>query len=208
MRDDPALYKDAESGHLDEAVLTAFVSGTAGPTRTAIVAHLADCAKCRHAVTSLSRALADPDVAGEIARLNAAPSRRRPLWIAALAAAALLFVLVNPFRNRASGPGGSTLRGRSEAVPAASIVSPADGQLVQVDGVSFIWRGLGGGVEYRITVTDEKGDVVWTRQSPDTMTRLDRAVLRPGRTYYWYVDALYPDGRSAAAAPRRFATIP
>lgn len=210
MRDEPSLYKDAEAGHLDDAALTAFVSGAVGQDRAAVVAHLSECARCRRAVASVSRALADPHVGVELSRLETSPSRRRWRWVAVgLAAAATVLLFVNPFREREGGSSAeSPLRGSDEVAAPASLVAPAEDQVVPAGSASFVWHGLGSDVAYRLTVADERGDVVWTRQSTDTTARVDRTLLHVGRRYFWYVDALFPDGRSTASEVRRVRIAP
>lgn len=204
LREDPSFYEDAAAGHLDDAAMASFVAGAAGERHEKMVTHLAGCARCRHAVAALSTTLSAPAVAREVSRLGSMSARRWAAWTAAaLATAATILLIVNPFRGTPA-PGGTVFRGNSEGAAPLTLIGPVAGTVVRTDSLIFAWHGLGAQVEYRITVTDDKGDVVWTRQSPDTEARPPAALLRPGQSYFWYVDALLPNGRSTAAGVERF----
>jgi hypothetical protein len=84
-------------------------------------------------------------------------------------------------------------------------ISPLDGAVTAKDSVVFTWRSLGTEVSYRLTLTDERGDLIWSVGTTDTMVLLpSSAKLLSGRTNIWYVDALLADGRSATTGARRF----
>src|SRR5687768_9950502 len=82
---------------LSDAVIAALAEGRIDAARRAeALPHLASCDVCRATVLSVSRALANPDLAREIAAIDAAPRRRYNAalpWAAAAAAAVLLFVV-------------------------------------------------------------------------------------------------------------------
>jgi hypothetical protein len=137
--------------------------------------------------------------------------RRRRWVIGAAAAALLLFVLGRPLTNggssrtdtfRASAPAADVTR--QESVVASA---PSPGTVAGPDSVVFAWRGVGADVLYRLTVTDAEGKAVWTESTSDTvLTMRASGSLRRGETYYWFVDALRPDGTSATSGVQRFLT--
>jgi putative zinc finger protein len=175
--------------HLESSEIAAYLDRALTQTeREKVEAHLADCAQCRRESVEVLR------VRNRM--------RRRSRWLVippvAAAAAVALFVLV-----RAGGMPGTTppvLRdGGDGSIPRVVLVSPPDSGAVGSQRVSFVWRSVGPEVSYRITISDLKGDIVWSAAASDTSARVPTSVqLRPS-LYYWYVDALLPDGRSVTS---------
>ena len=67
------------------------------------------------------------------------------------------------------------------------------------------WEPIAGQPLYRVTVTDRDGAPVWTHDTEEGAARIPAtAGLRPGESYFWYVDAIREDGRSATTGVRRF----
>ena len=58
---------------------------------------------------------------------------------------------------------------------------------------------------YHLTLTDPAGHALWLHETSDTAVAPPPNVsLTPGRTYYWYVDALDAGGSSLTTGTRRF----
>jgi len=97
---------------------------------------------------------------------------------------------------------------RSRATAARlAVVAPTASAEVAVDSVVFTWRSAGVGANYRVTVATEDGSTVWTGTTGDTTVSLpDSVTLAPSRTWFWYVDALFPDGRSTSTGIQRLRT--
>ena len=72
----------------------------------------------------------------------------------------------------------------------------------------FTWRSVAEGATYRLSLTDEAGDVLWTVNTPDTTVALVDIMLEADQLYYWYVDALLHDGGSATTGVQQFMTPP
>ena len=184
--------------HLQSGEVASYLDRGLPPTeRERVEAHLVDCAECRREVI-------------EVSRLRHTPASRRR-WLvfapAAAAAAILIAVLARPADTPGPGP---VLRGGGggELGLTVSLVAPTDNGTVEGRGVTFTWRSAGDGASYRLTVADERGDVVWSGASADTTTQLpDSVTLRAGRAYFWYVDALLPDGRSLTSGARRLTAL-
>lgn len=183
--------------HLQAEEVAAYLDGKVDQEeRRRITAHLSDCAECRTELIEVRRIL----------------RRRRgfrPLWVAApvaAAAAVVVFVLLGTGIIELNGPSEEPLRsGPTTEIPAALVPrAPAERALVDPDSVTFIWRPADGAT-YRITLTDETGDVVWTQTTEDTIAPLpENLSLGAGRIYFWYVDALLADGHSLATPVRQF----
>lgn len=190
----------ASQQHPGPDELSAYLEGSlAGTERTQIEAHLAGCDGCREDVV-------------EVLRLFRPAARRRVWYVAAgVAAAALagLLVLALPL-GQESGPAGPVLRGPptalpEENLPSIQIVQPVEGSTLEPAALHFAWRALDPTASYRVTITNETGDVVWTESTTDTTASLPPdSVLSREATYFWYVDALMPGGRSFTSGVHEF----
>jgi Putative zinc-finger len=172
---------------LDDGAIAAMVDGTLeAESRSVALAHLAACERCRKAVASVARALADPEVAREArAAERAGGSRVRFTRVAigvAAAAAIVLFVwprqLQEPLPHRAPP---------ITSAPAPEAVWPV-GQVAEVQ--SLRWTSVAGADRYRVTLFDAAGSVLFENDLVDTVIALpDSVLLTPGGTYWWKVDA-------------------
>jgi putative zinc finger protein len=183
--------------HLESGEVASYLDRALSPAEQAQVeTHLADCAECRGEVIAVSRLR---------------HTRSRPRWLilgpAVAAAAIALFLFARPAETPAPG----TVLREGEEPPRATValVAPAEGAAIPTRSPTFTWRSIGAGVSYRLTLTDERGDVVWTATSSDTTGHAPSDVrLQAGRQYFWYVDALLPDGRSVTSGARQFTARP
>lgn len=181
--------------HLESRDVAAYVDRALDPAeRDSIEAHLADCTECRNEII-------------QVTRLRRVAGVRRKWWfVIPAAAAAVLAIVLLPSKE----PGGPVLRdGPPELGPALILVVPTDSALSTLSGppTSFTWRSLDSVVSYRVTIADDSGDVVWTATSGDTAVQMPASIrLRLDRRYFWFVDALLPDGRSVASDVRTFGT--
>jgi hypothetical protein len=199
--------KDHETygSHLSSEEVAAYIDGAiSGSDREQIESHLADCEECRRELVEVRTALRQ--------------FRRTPDWRiiapAAVAAAAVIALLALPSllsdpdsaRDvRVRGPDESV---RREGVPLIAVVNPLDGSTIEMtEGLVFHWRAPAADASYQLTLGDDAGEVVWTLSTTDTLVTLPESVrLGPGSIYYWYVDALLPDGRSATTEVLQFMT--
>lgn len=85
------------------------------------------------------------------------------------------------------------------------MVRPQAAALLSARELHFIWRGIGPEASYRLTLTEDVGDVVWRVSTTDTQATLppDSALARE-RTSFWYVDVLLLDGKSSTSGVREF----
>lgn len=185
-------------------MIAGLADGSLAPEqRRSVLPHVASCARCRGAVASIARALADPAVARELA----APSGRRWYRIAVplAAAAVLLLLLVSPADDRSSTHRGSPPPPATTPVPRSPV-----GAVANVDDLR--WSPVAGADRYRVTVFDATGRVVYAAEGPDTLVAFpDSITLVPGGAYLWKVDARTGFDRWAPselaefkiAAPRR-----
>ena len=98
----------------------------------------------------------------------------------------------------------------AESATPIAIVSPAQDATVRSDSVPFVWASVGGGgrTRYRLTITDASGGALWRAESQDTAIAYTGAPLRPGASYFWFVDALRPDGRARTSGTHRYTPAP
>lgn len=173
------------SGYLDDDV--------SSDERSRVEMHLASCAECRAEFADVRRLLL--------------PRARSwvPFLVPAAAAAAVLLVVALPRDSEAP----SATRARPPAEVPLAVVSPAPGAEVAPGPVAFTWRSAGPGANYALTLQEPDGRVAWTSLGADTIAVLpDSLALAPGRTWFWFVDAMLPDGSSLSTGIRRFATRP
>lgn len=180
--------------HLSPEGLAGYFDGALPPEeQQRAELHLASCGQCREELA-------------EIRRIRLAWHRRRwaPALIPAAAAAIVLLAVVLP---RDVGPSSEIRTGRDEERLAA--VSPAPSAQVDPGIVRFIWRSAGPGSSYTLTLQEADGHVVWSAAVTDTTATLpDSLPLASGRTWFWFVDALLPDGRSLSTGVQRLSTRP
>jgi hypothetical protein len=174
---------------LTEAALARIADGRATPAQTE---HLASCPACRDHLVELHALLRDGAVARELARLapRARTARRRPVrWtitIGAAAAAVIALVVVPPLvRNAGIDPLRDHPGVERGAVP--MLVSPRGEITARPE---FRWSPVPEATQYRITVFDVEGGLVWSGETADSSGALPPdAVITPGAPYWWRVEA-------------------
>ena len=191
--------------HLKDDVLAAYLDGAlpAAERRTA-EDHLAECVTCRDELVDISKLVTDR---GRV--------RRWPLAVpvAAVAAAAIAFAVIGPWRA-ASGPStapGDRMRDSTQVDGAGrraiAVVTPAEGDIVTPGAIRFAWRPFAPNATYLLKVADDTSSVRWIFDTADTTVALPDSVrLMPGRSYTWWVDALTADGRAASTGVMQFRT--
>jgi hypothetical protein len=168
---------------LDELGVAAAVDGTATPQA---IAHLSNCSACRAQVAQLARLLGDGSVAREVDRLSG--GRRFPRGAAPLAAAALLLLALIPFVAR-TDRGAGDFRDEPQA-PAATAPVLRTPLTRANELASLHWSGVAGATQYRVTIFDEEGGLVWTAETGDTAVAFPGdSTLVAGTPYWWRVEA-------------------
>jgi len=195
------IETEARTEHLDAATTASYLDGRLEARETERVrSHLADCDECRAEVV---------EVAGAAERITS--TKRRRLYVPAAAAAVAALVLIGGPLTR-DADRGDVLRapdriGTQGAADAIAAVTPSAGATVDPSGLVLTWRAVGPQTMYRVTVTDSGGDPLWSRETRDTAVLLPaQVVLERGAPYRWYVDALFPDGRTATTGVQSFRT--
>jgi hypothetical protein len=192
------LGADQMNAHLSADDLSGMVDGRLPSARRAIVeAHLAICADCRAELVSAS------------AIVESAPEARvRPSrWAGRgmVAAAAVLAILIVPRLVRRVPPAPTGERaGAGSAATTIALVNPTPRVSVDRDSLRFIWHGMPGS-SYRLFVIDSVGEKLFVRTTTDTVVIPPTSLkLVSGVQYFWYVDALRPDGTAPETAPSGF----
>jgi hypothetical protein len=171
---------------LDDDTVAALADGTLdAAARAAVVPHLAGCARCRGAVASVARALADSGVAREVRGVEGAGRRRfYRIALPLAAAAALLLVFAWP---RQANDGGPPHRDPPADASAPVPIAPIG---VVADATTLLWTAVAGADRYRVTLSDAEGRVLYDTQLADTVAALpDSIALISGRSYVWMVEA-------------------
>ena len=183
--------------HLEVGEVVGYLAGTlTSAEREWVEFHLADCADCTSEIVSARR----------LHQANRAPVRRLAAVAAAAAAVAGIGLLgpelVHP------GPAGTLSVRGAEPRPAVTVVLPADRAVLRA-APNVTWRTVPGATAYRILVSRPDGDSVWATTTSDTTIRGPEDVSRAGPgLYYWYVDVLLDDARSAAGLVHEFRIEP
>lgn len=155
-----------------------------------VEAHLAACADCRENLLGAR---------GIVRRV------RRPRQIAITTAVAVTLaavLLVPTWRGRAPETGQEQLRGAK--LSAALIAYGPLGSTASASPV-FVWGRAAGAATYRLTVSRDGGESVWSESGTDTARVLPDSVrLRRGTSYRWVVDALLDDGTARSTGLREF----
>jgi hypothetical protein len=172
---------------LDEHAVAAFVEGDQLPAeRDARSAHLVACARCRAVVSSIAHARLEKGVAAELAPLEGTRTRRLgyALGLAAVATVAgLVVVSQRPPENGSLAHRAET----SAEAPAPRTISPAGS--TRVPGV-LRWHAVRGASQYRVTLFDHMGVVLYETALADTVAVLPEHLrLEAGRAYHWLVAA-------------------
>jgi anti-sigma factor RsiW len=153
--------------------------------------HLASCLACRD----------------ELAELRRLQRGRRLPWklvlIPVAAAAAVMLAVALPRQ----GTGPSEVRARPNAEPALRIISPSPSAPVAAGTTRFAWGSAGPGASYSLTLQSQDGRVIWSSTTADTVAVLpDSVALTAGRTWFWVVDAMLPNGESRSTGINRLRT--
>ena len=191
----PSRTSGDASGCLDDLVVANIVAARNAELEPHVAQHLAECADCRANVAGALAALRSPDIAREIARLEAKHSQQGGRWtriaaLAAVLAAVALFPQLLRSRSDAAPDAPDQLRDPHAGITMTSppvILSPK-GSIARVQVLA--WTNVSGATRYDVTVYDKEGGVVWTAETTDTTVALPaRVVLTQGNVYLWKVAA-------------------
>lgn len=172
---------------LDDDTIAALAEGTLEVSvRAGAFPHLAACPRCRAAVASVARALADSAVAREIAVVGSGWRRWSRIAAIALPAAASIVLLLAWPRT----PEDTTSLHRAPTITAGAIPSPQSPLGMVSDARTLRWTAVPGADRYRVTLFDAGGRVVYETELADTEAALpDSVTLAPGQAYLWKVEA-------------------
>jgi len=185
--------------------LAAYLDGTLEPARRAEVeAHAIECDDCRAVIAATADALAT------LQPLKP-PRRLVGVGVTAVAAAAVLVLVLtrtgdtirqdeSVVRTPVSSPVG-------EDLPRFGVREPLGDAVIAANELVFAWDRLAPRTLYQVTVSDERGSVLWRSRTELVSLRPPpevAAALTSGRIYYWRVEALLPDLRSATTPVQSF----
>lgn len=191
----------SRSDHLTVEELAAYLDGNVSPEEIVrIQEHLDECGICREETA---------DVVTVLQRAKRRRARRLAVPIAAAAAVAGLMLVGPSLQDRGERAGergrGPDPTSRAETLLEIQAISPAPQATVRGDSLGFAWEAVEEGAVYRLTVTDESGELLWFHETPVTSVRLPPEVeLRPGQRYFWFVDVLRADGSTGTTGVMTF----
>jgi hypothetical protein len=167
------------TAHVDPERLRAVADRRADEDeRATVLEHVRMCPTCRNGYNLLRS-------------LDEAGRQRRWALPAALAASLILVLGVGTWRVMSRGPD-DLERGTSEGV---TLIAPVGGSMDSVDR-RFVWRAVGGALDYELQLVDEGGSLVFRIVTADSTTQLpDSVPLSPGTEYRWMVAAQLRNGR-------------
>lgn len=196
--------------HLTDSEIAGFIDrGLNGSERGRVESHLAACAECRTAATEVSRmwhALAP-------GAFNPDSRKRRPHLKSAftlagvLAASIAVVVLVRADSFETNEPAVRSGTSAADVRRVIEVLAPGEATPVTPADLSFIWRATGADL-YRLSIFDERGEVVHTVATADTLVSLPEEIeLEPEQLYLWRVDAM-TDGLSGSSGARKLRVVP
>jgi hypothetical protein len=172
---------------LDDDAIAALAEGTLeSGQRVAMLPHLAGCARCRIAVASVARALADPLVRRAVRTAQRGGAHRiRRLALVALPVAAALLLIVARWGTNFGPP-----VHRAAAVAAAQTPEPASPIGLVREAGELRWVLVAGADRYRVTLFDARPRVLYETEVVGSVAPLpDSVTLVPGARYLWKVEA-------------------
>lgn len=176
------------AGCLDELAV-ARISDGAGTG--AELDHLARCDVCRSEVAAVVGGIAADPVATEIGRLDM-PVRRIWMRVGALAGVAAAVLLATVLGRSSAAPGGESvpIYRDSAVVETAPPTVLAPVEEVVSRPVELRWRSTPAASQYRLTVFDGEGSIVWEGKTADTTVAIPAEVpLADGVQYWWRMEA-------------------
>lgn len=144
--------------------------------------------------------------AGRVLRTRREVPRRGWVAVAIGAAAVLALVMLQPWDD--GEPTSRSLFRDGEATagaPVIEVVQPGEGARISGD-TRFVWRSVDPDAVYRFTLVSDDGGEVYSTTTSDTLVTLPGDVAVGGGEFYWVVDVLLPDGRTATSGAHSFKT--
>ena len=84
-------------------------------------------------------------------------------------------------------------------------LSPSDGVPLDSNHLNFSWNKIKNTVEYKVTVFNLNGDIIFNKSVTDTILNLNsKKYFIPGKTYLWSVIVYLPDGRYIKSSVHSF----
>jgi anti-sigma factor RsiW len=206
--------------HLTASELAGYVDHALDDeARGAAEEHLEQCRECRDeamAIANVAHSYAANAPAHDTRTRHTRPStnhragwRRVAIGLGAVAAGLSIGIVArqssSPNEPVAGVRAPSALSSESET--AIAVAAPMDGATVPSHRAAFSWHRVAADT-YRFTILTRSGELLWSRETPDTTVTLPATIsLQPGLTYFWRVDAI-ADGIAATSGARQLLVRP
>ena len=184
--------------HLDYDDLAAYLDNAmSAEDRERVEAHLSMCDECRAEATAASAAISSVPSLGT--------RRIRPWRLIGIAAAAGLIIVAGTTLTRGSGNREAVRDASTVKVqPTVTVVTPDDGRQLGNDR-KLTWRSVSAESSYRVTLGDDSAQPIYSVTVQDTSIVVPASVpLASGKKFFWYVDAIRPDGVTATSGLKAF----
>ena len=187
--------------------------------------HLVRCPLCRARLIELydevqETGVIEPAPSSLKQRVAQSPARRStsprihtlrlyvPLTLAATIVLAVgLSIYVFRIRQPVPGvPRVTDVRQSQGATSPLRLTNPPNGAEVSAGNIEFRWADAGPGARYEVTLTDEKGDILYQENPAANSVVLNTSTLKLSsrNIYYWSVSAKLPDGTIRNSSIDRF----
>ena len=166
--------------------------------RLEVLDHVMGCSACRSEF-ELMRLIEQAGAELERSALLRIVPRRGWRWVAPLALAASLLLVVAVGQKLRTHGGPDVVRGTVDAV---TLLAPA-AEIDAGGSVTFTWQPVPGALRYDLEVLDDQGTVVFAQATEQTSATLpDARPLVPGSSYRWWVRATTGAGEQRASPLR------
>lgn len=192
--------------------------------RNEIENHLADCSDCRLQMISFSKSESEeifPASKSLKEKAKRLPKKEKARATSsffsflftrqtafALASFVVLFSLVGfwYWNSEIDNDNTDVLRQGENNSNIPIILSPKNNANLSGEEITFSWKKLANISSYVLIISDEKGDIVFEKQTNDESlnVKVSESGLVSEKQYFWYVRAKYGNGKITETSPQKF----
>ena len=170
--------------------------------RKSFEAHVLKCDHCFQDLYRTSPVVSAMKTGGAATVLAGAGHRRWRAWSLMVGAAAVVLLLV--YVGGTFGPEEPQERLRGTEQGSVVVFAPIGEVPVPAE---LDWKIVPPAVSYRVTIQTPAGEAIWeatVQPPPVTLPESVRALLKPGESYFWKVEAIGEDGQNWSSPQTKF----